>query len=241
MAILLGCDALTLDFPTKQVFHDVTLGVDEGDRIGIVGKNGDGKSTLLALLAGALEPDEGRVTHRRDLAVGLLGQRDALDDAQTVHTAGVGDTLRFSHVGYVPVEMVVADSLEREDYLLGVFMSRDTVMLSEVLVVPRFLEREVRLNPFLQNAYQNLNRALRAASRPVEKMDSEMNQRMQIEEFARRVEMKGMVDVRFGVGLYSFQALKALKASRERGRGGLATPRELDLLKRVFNAEKKGK
>lgn len=91
MAILLGCDALTLDFPTKQVFHDVTLGVDEGDRIGIVGKNGDGKSTLLALLAGALEPDEGRVTHRRDLAVGLLGQRDALDDAQTVHTAVVGD------------------------------------------------------------------------------------------------------------------------------------------------------
>ena len=72
-------------------------------------------------------------------------------------------------------------------------------------------------------------------------MDSEMNQRMQIEEFARRVEMKGMVDVRFGVGLYSFQALKALKASRERGRGGLATPRELDSSTRDFNAEKKGK
>ena len=202
----------------------------------------------------------GQETVRREVAIaGMVCDRDSLfslpgatcrsgesiegtdEQGRFFLTAGVGDTLRFSHVGYVPVEMVVADSLEREDYLLGVFMSRDTVMLSEVLVVPRFLEREVRLNPVLQNAYQNLNGALRAASRPVEKMDSEMNQRMQIEEFARRVEMKGMVDVRFGVGLYSFQALKALKASRERGRGGLATPRELDLLKRVFNAEKKGK
>ena len=152
----------------------------------------------------------GQETVRREVAIaGMVCDRDSLfslpgatcrsgesiegtdEQGRFFLTAGVGDTLRFSHVGYVPVEMVVADSLEREDYLLGVFMSRDTVMLSEVLVVPRFLEREVRLNPFLQNAYQNLNGALRAASRPVEKMDSEMNQRMQIEEFARRVEMKG--------------------------------------------------
>lgn len=95
MAILLGCDSLSLDFPTKRVFRNVTLGVNEGDRIGIVGRNGDGKSTLLALLAGALEPDSGRVTHRRDLRIGLLGQRDALDDAQTVHHAVVGDAPEY--------------------------------------------------------------------------------------------------------------------------------------------------
>ena len=127
----------------------------------------------------------GQETVRREVAIaGMVCDRDSLfslpgatcrsgesiegtdEQGRFFLTAGVGDTLRFSHVGYVPVEMVVADSLEREDYLLGVFMSRDTVMLSEVLVVPRFLEREVRLNPFLQNAYQNLNGALRAASRP---------------------------------------------------------------------------
>ena len=68
MAILLGCDSISLDFPTKRVFTNVTLGVNEGDRIGIVGRNGDGKSTLINLLAGMLEPDDGRVTYRRNLS-----------------------------------------------------------------------------------------------------------------------------------------------------------------------------
>lgn len=90
MAILLGCDSISLDFPTKRVFKNVTLGVNEGDRIGIVGRNGDGKSTLINLLAGMLEPDDGRVTHRRNLSVGLLGQRDDLDDSDTVRHAVVG-------------------------------------------------------------------------------------------------------------------------------------------------------
>lgn len=91
MAILLGCDSVHLEFPTKLIARDVTLGVNEGDRIGIVGKNGDGKSSLLGVLSGAIEPDAGRVTRRRDVTVGVLGQRDALDDASTVHRAVVGD------------------------------------------------------------------------------------------------------------------------------------------------------
>ncbi|HJG37919.1 ABC-F family ATP-binding cassette domain-containing protein [Enorma phocaeensis] len=95
MAILLGCDHISLDYPTKRVMRDVTLGVYEGDRIGIVGRNGDGKSTLLSLLAGSIEPDDGRVTHRRGIAVGLLGQRDALADDDTVHHAVVGDIPEF--------------------------------------------------------------------------------------------------------------------------------------------------
>ncbi len=95
MAILLGCDHISLDYPTKRVMRDVTLGVYEGDRIGIVGRNGDGKSTLLSLLAGSIEPDDGRVTHRRGVAVGLLGQRDALADDDTVHHAVVGDIPEF--------------------------------------------------------------------------------------------------------------------------------------------------
>ena len=91
MAILLGCDSVHLEYPTKLILGNVTLGVSEGDRIGIVGRNGDGKSSLLKVLAGAQEPDSGRVTHRRDVTVGLLGQRDDLDDAATVHRAVVGD------------------------------------------------------------------------------------------------------------------------------------------------------
>lgn len=108
MAILFGCDDISLDFPTKRVFSHVTLGVSEGDRIGIVGRNGDGKSTLLNLLAGTLEPDSGRVTHRRDLRVGLLGQRDALDSAASVRSAVVGDAPEYEWASSPRVREVLA-------------------------------------------------------------------------------------------------------------------------------------
>ena len=92
MAHLLGAEALHLEFPTKVVFDSVTLGLNEGDRVGIVGRNGDGKSSLLAMLAGRLQPNSGRVTVRGGVTVGVLGQADALDDTLTVEGAVVGDT-----------------------------------------------------------------------------------------------------------------------------------------------------
>jgi len=64
VAHLLGGEALHLQFPTRTIFEGVTVGINEGDRIGIVGRNGDGKSTLMKILAGRLEPDSGRVTAR---------------------------------------------------------------------------------------------------------------------------------------------------------------------------------
>ena len=108
MAILLGCDSVHLEFPTKLILGSVTLGVDEGDRIGIVGTNGDGKSTLLSVLAGTLEPDEGRVTHRRDVHVGLLGQRDSLDSDDTVHHAVVGDMPEYLWAGDARIREIIA-------------------------------------------------------------------------------------------------------------------------------------
>jgi ATP-binding cassette subfamily F protein uup len=92
MAHLLGAEALHLEFPTKVVFDSVTLGLNEGDRVGIVGRNGDGKSSLLAMLAGRLLPDSGRVTVRGGVRVGVLTQADALEDSLTVGQAVVGDT-----------------------------------------------------------------------------------------------------------------------------------------------------
>ena len=91
MSHLLGVEQIALDFPTKTVFKSVTIGIDEGDRIGIVGRNGDGKSTLLRLLAGSLEPTSGRVTRRGGLQVGVLDQRDTLDGEATIGAAIVGD------------------------------------------------------------------------------------------------------------------------------------------------------
>ena len=91
MAHLIGGENLHLEYPTKTVFDAVTVGIDEGDRIGIVGRNGDGKSTLMRLLAGRIDPDGGRVTVRSGTTVGMLDQADTLDPNQTVGHAVVGD------------------------------------------------------------------------------------------------------------------------------------------------------
>jgi ABC transport system ATP-binding/permease protein len=91
VAYLLGCENVHLEFPTKKVFDAVSLGIDEGDRVGIVGSNGDGKSTLLALLAGSVEPDGGRVIRRGGTTVRMLEQTDSLDPEATVAHAVVGD------------------------------------------------------------------------------------------------------------------------------------------------------
>ena len=85
----LGLEHVSLAFATKNIFNDVTQGVFEGDRIGIVGKNGDGKSTLLHLFKGTQEPDSGRVTIRGGLTFGMLDQRDPLDDNATVREAAL--------------------------------------------------------------------------------------------------------------------------------------------------------
>ena len=108
MAFLLGCEKARVEFPTKTVFEDVSLGLDEGDRIGVVGKNGDGKSTLLSLLAGIIEPDEGRVIRTRGVRVGVLGQADALSDDDTVEHAGVGDTPEYEWAGDARVRDIIS-------------------------------------------------------------------------------------------------------------------------------------
>lgn len=99
MAHLLGAEALHLQYPTKVVFDSVSLGVNEGDRIGIVGRNGDGKSSLLAMLAGRVTPDSGRVTVRGGVRVGVLDQADTLDPDDTVGHAVVGDTPEHEWAG----------------------------------------------------------------------------------------------------------------------------------------------
>ncbi|MET9328817.1 ABC-F family ATP-binding cassette domain-containing protein [Tsukamurella sp. NPDC003166] len=111
MANLLGADALHLEYPTKTVFDSVSLGVGEGDRIGIVGRNGDGKSSLLGMLAGTREPDSGRVTRRGGVRVGVLTQTDLFDDGDTVGHTVVGDTPEHVWAGDPKVRDILAGLL----------------------------------------------------------------------------------------------------------------------------------
>ena len=108
MAHLLGAESLRLEYPTRVVFDSVTLGVGEGDRIGVVGRNGGGKSSLLGMLSGRIMPDEGRVTRRGGVRVGVLDQADTLDPTQTVSHAIVGDRPEHEWAGDPAVRDVMA-------------------------------------------------------------------------------------------------------------------------------------
>lgn len=107
MAHLLNGENLSLSFPTRTVLEGVTVGIDGGDRIGIVGRNGDGKSTLMKILAGRLVPEAGRVTSRSGTRIGMLDQADVLDSALTVGQAVVGDREEHEWAGDAKVRDVI--------------------------------------------------------------------------------------------------------------------------------------
>jgi ATP-binding cassette subfamily F protein uup len=95
-ANLVNLEAVSKGFGTRVLLDAVSLGVGRGDRIGVVGRNGDGKSTLLQVLARREEPDSGRITHNRDLRLGFLGQTDELDPGETVLHAVLGDVETYT-------------------------------------------------------------------------------------------------------------------------------------------------
>lgn len=116
MAHLLGAENISLEFPTKKVFSGITVGVNEGDRIGIVGRNGDGKSTLLKLLAKRMQPDDGRITHRSSLSIGLLDQADVIDPGLTIAQSVVGEVSEHIWAGNPKVRDVISGLLNDLDW-----------------------------------------------------------------------------------------------------------------------------
>ncbi|WP_278235275.1 ABC-F family ATP-binding cassette domain-containing protein [Isoptericola sp. AK164] len=91
MAHLLGADSISLTIGIRTLLDDVSLGLDDGDRIGVVGPNGAGKSTLLRMLAGAAVPDDGRITRVGGSRIGMLDQRDDVPEGATVLDLVHGD------------------------------------------------------------------------------------------------------------------------------------------------------
>ena len=138
MAPLIGLEQVSHAFPTKSVLENVTRGVMEGDRIGIVGRNGDGKSTLMRIMAQRLQADDGRVTWRRDLRVGFVDQADTHDPEVTVGASIVGDTPEHEWAGDARVRDIIGGLVPDLDWnaKLGTLSGgqRRRVALAVVLV-----------------------------------------------------------------------------------------------------------
>jgi len=107
MTALISVDRASVTVGTQVVLDGVSLGLLDGDRIGVVGRNGGGKSTLLRVLAGAQEPDTGRVARTGGLEVGLLSQADDLPPTATVRDVVVGDRPEHEWAGDARVRSVL--------------------------------------------------------------------------------------------------------------------------------------
>ncbi|MGW4243469.1 ABC-F family ATP-binding cassette domain-containing protein [Nocardia sp. NPDC004722] len=84
MANLINLESVSKSFGIAPLLDNVSLGVQEGERIGVVGLNGGGKTTLLEVLTGLEEPDSGRVSRRGDLRIAVVTQRGVLPEGSTV-------------------------------------------------------------------------------------------------------------------------------------------------------------
>jgi ATP-binding cassette subfamily F protein uup len=104
---LVNVETVTKVYGTRALLDGVSLGVSEGDRIGVVGRNGDGKTTLIRLLAKLEEADLGRVTHSGGLRIGVLTQHDSLDPAATVRHEVIGDLADHEWAGNAKVRDVL--------------------------------------------------------------------------------------------------------------------------------------
>ncbi|MFB6815969.1 ABC-F family ATP-binding cassette domain-containing protein [Streptomyces sp. NPDC056347] len=94
-------------YGTRALLDGVSLGVSEGDRIGVVGRNGDGKTTLIRLLARLEEADSGRVTHSGGLRLGVLTQHDSLDPEATIRHEVIGDLADHEWAGSAKIRDVL--------------------------------------------------------------------------------------------------------------------------------------
>ena len=112
MAFLFGCENVHFEYPTKTIFDSLSLGVNDGDCIGVVGRNGDGKSTLLGLFDGTVEPDDGCVVRTGGVRFASLHQGDTLVDAQSVGWNIVGTMPEYEWASDANIRQIIDGLLE---------------------------------------------------------------------------------------------------------------------------------
>ncbi|WP_062440226.1 ABC-F family ATP-binding cassette domain-containing protein [Herbidospora daliensis] len=108
---LVNLESVSHAFGPKALLTGVSLGVEAGERIGVVGRNGGGKTTLVSIIAGELTPDSGRVTHTRNLRVGVLAQRDLFDPDAPIRDIVLGQQADHEWAGDAQVREILANLL----------------------------------------------------------------------------------------------------------------------------------
>lgn len=124
MVNLVNAERLSLAFGTRILLDEVSLGLSAGDVVGVLGRNGDGKSTLLKLLVGVSEPDSGQIVRNSTTSIGYLGQDESF---------GVGATIRDVVIGGQADHVWAADAGSRavvQQLLGGLELSRLVAELS---------------------------------------------------------------------------------------------------------------
>jgi ATP-binding cassette subfamily F protein uup len=138
---LLNLESVSKSFDIRALLDGVSLGVNTGDRIGIVGRNGGGKSTLIKVMAGIEAPDSGRVSKAGAVTIGLLGQTDGSDENSLVRDVVLRDLATHEWAGNAKVREVLTglfggiseDLLDRKiSYLSG--GERRRVNLARILI-----------------------------------------------------------------------------------------------------------
>src|SRR5437868_9048140 len=105
---LVNLESVSHAYGPKPLLRDVSLGIEAGERIGVVGRNGGGKTTLLSVVAGTVKPNSGRVTHSRGLQVGVLSQRDDLDPEKSIEEVVLGEKAEHEWAGDQGIRSILA-------------------------------------------------------------------------------------------------------------------------------------
>ena len=97
MGLLVSCNSLAKSFGARTLFENISIGISDGERLGLIGPNGSGKSTLLRILSGRMEPDSGTISLRRNTRVGYVPQEPSFPDGVTV-TEVIAEALTGEHL-----------------------------------------------------------------------------------------------------------------------------------------------
>ncbi len=156
-----------------------------------------------------------------------------------------GDTIKYSFVGYNDVNVVVNDSLQREDYLFGVFLSKDTIALQEVLILPRFGDfkeafKYAKVNtPEYVRAKNNVNSATyEALTKRPKTMDAKANTDLLIRQHVSAIENKTMVPTEMIAGVSTARTLPELKRLKRKRKmkisDAMVTDDEVKILQQMY-------